>query len=165
MGGASPVASGKPYTGPFDISDREELVLAIATQDGVQSPIARFNIPKKDAKFRVEPIRPAVWNRTFQKDATSETFAFLEQLANREASLGGLLIDGQKESTYWEFTTDRNSPATVAEIRKVTDLMMTMFPGRSITLKVEVLSFKRGQDLIDLVADLKTELQPNEVIQ
>lgn len=165
VGGASPIASGKPYTGPFTIADREELVMAVASEDGVQSDIARFNIPKKDAKFRVDPIRPALWNRSFQKDATTETFAFLEQLANREVSLGGLRVDGERESRYWEFTTDRNSPATVAEIRKVTDLMMTMFPGRSVTLKVDVLSFKRGQDLIDLVADLKTELQPNEVIQ
>ncbi len=139
--------------------------MAVASADGVQSGIARFNIPKKDAKFSVDATRPALWKRSFQKDATSETFAFLEQLANREVSLGGLRIDGEKESKYWEFTTDQDSAATVAEIRKVTDLMMTVFPGRNVTLKVDVLSFKRGQDLIDLVVDLKTELHANEVTQ
>jgi hypothetical protein len=165
VGGASPIASGTTYSEPFAIDDGPVLVLALASQDGVQSDIARFNIPKKDAKFSVDPARPARWTRQFRQDSTAETFALLEQLARHEASIGGVRLDGLLDGRYWEFTTDQNSEATVPEIRQVTDMMMNMFPGRSVTMEFEVLSFKRGQDLVDLVADLKTELHPNEVTQ
>lgn len=165
VGGASPIASGTTYTEPFAIDDGPVLVLAIASQDGVQSEISRFNIPKKDTKFSVDPGRPVRWTRQFRMDSTSETFAFLEQLAKHEATMGGVRLDGLLDGKYWEFTTDQSSAATVADIRQVTDMMMTMFPGRSVTMEIEVLSFSRGQDLIDLVAELKTELKPNEVTQ
>ena len=51
------------------------------------------------------------------------------------------------------------------EIRQVLDLMMTLFSGRNVTMRVRTLDFERGQDLIDLVAELRIVLGPNEVKQ
>jgi hypothetical protein len=165
--GASPQTSGRTYTEPFAIAKTEVLVLAIASENGVRSEQVRFAIPADSARdlVKVDPQRPARWTRTFNQDATTETFAFLELLARHDASLGGVQASGQRDQQYWEFITDPQSLKSVAEIRQITDLMLNLFPGRNVTLKTEVLAFERGQELIDLVATLKTELKPNEVKQ
>lgn len=164
---SSPRTSGQIYTAPFPIPNAKVMVLAFAAQDGVESETERFEIPKIDDVdlVKVDPHIPARWTRRFERDSTAETFALLDQLARYNASIGGLRIGGEAQGRYWEFLTDEGTENAIAEIGKMTGLMLELYPGRNVTISTTVLRFERGQDLIDLVADLKTQLKPNEVKQ
>jgi len=164
--GASPKTSGHAYDAPFPIGPDRVLLLAYAAAEGVESDQLRQDIPKEgDKKIIVDPTRPTRWVRRHSRDATGETFEFLTLLAKHRASLAGLGVSGIQDGRYWEFRTDIDSPRPVADVRRITDMMLELFPGRSVTLDVEALDLETGQDLLDLVADLKTTLADNEVKQ
>jgi len=75
------------------------------------------------------------------------------------------MLSGMKDQRYWELTTDDGTAKDAAEVRALADYLMGLFPGRNITLEAHGLQFTRGQDLLDLVAELKTTLRDGEVRQ
>ncbi|MBA2278682.1 MAG: DUF499 domain-containing protein [Chloroflexia bacterium] len=164
--GASPTTSGQRYDEPFVVPDGTRFVLALAAKDGVQSVVERFEVPAgRGGGVVVNSKLPATWRRTFKHDATSETFTFLDQLARHRAVPAGFTLTGMKDQHYWEFGTDDGTAKDSAEVRKLADYLMGLFPGRNITLEVHALQFTRGQDLLDLVAEMKTSLRDGEVRQ
>lgn len=164
--GANPSVSGAVYAEPFTVPAGTRYVLALASADGVTSGVERFDVPIGPI---IGPVvdreKPATWRRTFKLDSTGETFSFLEQLAKHHAWPGGIRLQGLRDPHWWELTTDEGSFKEPERLRALADSMMELFPGRNIALDVETLQFSRGQELLDLVAELKTELKVGEVRQ
>lgn len=164
--GSNPSNFGSVYAEPFVIPDDARVILAIASSHGVTSNVSRFDVPEKGKTgFEVDPKKPAVWSRKVKRDSTGETFTLLDLLTKFNAWPGGFRLTGQKDGHFWELTTDPGSFKESEKIRDLTTAMMELYPGRNVTLDINTLQFARGQDLLELVAELKTELKDGEVRQ
>jgi hypothetical protein len=164
--GSSPTSNGQVYDAPFVIPPDSRYLQAYAKQDGVVSEMVRLDAPKgKALGVIVDPNKGATWRRGFKKDDTSATFDLLDQLKKHRAWPGGIRLTGQRDGQWWELTTDEQSFKEPERIGELATQMMELFPGRNITLDVDVLQFASGQDLLDLVAALKTSLKEGEVKQ
>lgn len=164
--GANPSLSGAVYTEPFVVPTGTRFILALASADGVTSSVAKFDWrDDPDNGPVIDPQKPATWRRAFKLDSTGEAFTFLEQLAKYHAWPGGVRLQGMREPQWWELATDEGSFKEPERVRSLADYLMELFPGRNLTLNVDLLQFSRGQDLLDLVADLKTTLKKGEVKQ
>jgi hypothetical protein len=165
--GSSPENSGATYTSPFVVPATDRFVLAIAEADGVKSPLAKFDIPrdKGETVVSVNALTPATWKRKFKRDSTGESYEWLQLAQNYRATLGGLKLTAMRDTRWVQFAADTEvalSPeAATEEANKLRDFV----PQANIDLEVDQLQFATGQDLLDMVSALKTELQPGEVIQ
>jgi hypothetical protein len=165
--GSGPEAYGQAYTAPFIVPADARFVLAIAEGDGVKSEVAKFDVPKSGEKVvvTVDPARPATWKRKVKKDSTAESYEWLQLAGNHRAELGGLVLQVMQDQRWVEFRADT---AVLLDVPFATDeatRLKELVPSGNLDLEVDVLRFATGQDLIDMVAALKTELQPGEVAQ
>lgn len=164
--GSNPSTSGSVYSAPFPVPNDARIILAIAKAGDVTSDVAKFDVPEGTiAGVVVDPKKPAIWRRKLKKDSTGETFDLLDLLGRYGAHPGGIRLTGLKSPHFWEITTDESSFKEPAEIATLATSMIDLFPGRNVTIDVGTLQFARGQDLLDLVAALKTELKDGEVRQ
>ena len=86
----------------------------------------------------------------------------------------GVLIEEGGRSDIYLFDTRLGLPlpgpggngiATLAQLREQADLLTRIVTNGSLSLDVDALRFPKGQDLIDLVAAMRTELKAGEVKQ
>lgn len=165
--GSGPEAYGVEYSSPFVAPAEARFVLAIADGDGVKSEIAKFDVPKSGEKITVtvDPARPATWKRKVTRDSTAESYEWLELAGKHKVELGGLVLQVMQDQRWVEFRADTSVllpvPASTDEATRLKELL----PAGNLNLEVEVLRFESGQDLLDMVAALKTELKPGEVVQ
>jgi hypothetical protein len=162
--GSNPT-SGLVYDGPFIVDKTARIVQAVASKDGVVSDPARFDVPEVIGKVVVDPGKPVTWYRKMKEDATGEVFTLLEVLGKRRADIAGVRLSGMKGKQFWEFVTDDGSFKDTTTFKDFATRMLDLFPGRVVSIEIGVLHFAKGQDLLDLVADLKTELKQDEVRQ
>ncbi len=164
--GSSPEAAGQAYAGPFAVPPGTRLILAVARADGVSSDPLRVDVPDKDVPVvSVDRHRPALWKPRLRRDDTAETYGFLDLAGKYRALLCGAHITVAKEQRFADFAVDREtrlSPQQVSELAKV---MTDLIPGGRVSLDVEAVAVEQGQDLLDLVAELRMELEPGEVVQ
>ncbi|MGH2534504.1 MAG: DUF499 domain-containing protein [Thermomicrobiales bacterium] len=164
--GASPNTSGLPYDGPVLVPDGTRYVLAQASGDGIVSESARCDVPKgRLDQVTVDPQKPAVWKRRFGQDGTSETYTFLDQLDRHKAWPGGIKLTAQREQRWVELLTDDHTFQEPAVVRDQATMLTAILKAGHVTLDVQALQFSHGQDLLDLVRELKTTLKPGEVEQ
>ena len=163
--GSSPDTAGLAYVDPFAVPAGTKYVIARASADGVESDLARFEVGEVRTGPQVDPAKPAVWKRRFNRDATGEVYAFLDQLDKHRAWPGGVGLAAQREQRWVEFRTHEQVHQEPAKLREQAGLLVTILGGGNITMDLDTLQFAKGQDLLDLVADLKTALKQDEVEQ
>ena len=169
--GADPGQHGQPYDVPFEIPKDCRFVQAIAEAQGVRSALLRVDAPARDGKdggeaVHIDPAKPATWRREFKRDSTGESFALLEQAQRSHAELGyfRLIVAGQKER-WVEFSTGEGFFQPAARVLELAGQLKDLVPEGNLDLTVSALKFERGTDLQDLVADLKDNIKPGEVVQ
>jgi hypothetical protein len=167
LDGSSPEHGGKTYEAPFPVPDGTRFVLARASEDGVTSNLLKADVPEKGKIIGpvIDPQKPGVWKRQLARDSTGETFQFLETIARHNLRLGGVRLDAGREGHWASLWSDDQTYQAPPVIRDQATMLTTMLGGGNLTLQSETIQFARGQDLLDLVADLKTAIKPNEVEQ
>ncbi|ADU51937.1 hypothetical protein Tmar_1836 [Thermaerobacter marianensis DSM 12885] len=165
LDGSSPELSGQPYTGPMAVPPGTRVVLARAWAGPVVSETVRIDVPAGDQPVTVDPRRPALWKRAFKLDGTAETYWFLELAERHRALLCGPRVDVGKEQRFLSLAADEKTQLPPQKVVEIARWMAEILPGGLVTLEVEGLAFQQGQDLSDLVAELRQALQPGEVQQ
>jgi Protein of unknown function (DUF499)/Chitobiase/beta-hexosaminidase C-terminal domain len=165
--GSSPESAGKPYAEPFLVPSGARVVLARASAAGITSSPLRVDVPSDRAVDRpvVDPQKPAVLKRHLTRDSTGETYQFLETAARHSARLGGIRIDVGRDSRFVSLNTDDKTFQDASDVRELARRLMAIIEGGNLTLETERIQFNRGQELLDMIADLKTALKPGEVEQ
>jgi hypothetical protein len=164
--GSGPDTSGQAYAAPFEVPKGTKLVLARASADGTFSELGRFDVPVGPGPdIIVELGKPATWKRRFSQSQTGDTYTFLDVLEKHHAWTGGARLNVGREKHWVELQTDSATFQDPAKIRDQATLIRDILGTGNLTIDVESLQFARGQDLLDLVADLKTTLKPGEVEQ
>lgn len=165
--GSSPEQFGLTYGEPFAVPGDSRFILATASADGVKSEAFKFQVPPpgERAKVVVDPAVGAVWLRTHRRDDTYGSYELLSLLAKYGAEIGGLKVAVMRDTQWAEFRVEAGVFRSVEESRAIADLLHGMLSGGNLNIEATRLRFACGQDLLDLVAGLKTELQENEVKQ
>jgi hypothetical protein len=165
--GSGVETSGISYKKPFEIPEDCRVILAVAEGDGVKSNVVNIPAPKGkvDIASTIHRNKAAIWKRGFKKDSTGETYQFLESAKNYGAELGGVRLIIAKESRWIELNTPDDFFHAVEHFESGADVLKEFIPEGALSIDVGSLKFDSGQQLLDMVADLKTELKEGEVRQ
>ncbi|MGB2956817.1 MAG: FN3 associated domain-containing protein, partial [Anaerolineales bacterium] len=167
--GSNPKNAGAIYKDPFIIPKNTIYVLAYAESDGVESEVERIPIDwEQIGKVEVDLKRLAVWHRRFGYNSTKDTYEFLKQIRDYKASVSGIsiTISGESGDLEWvELTMHENKKVDSETIEECLSMLRKLQGAGQVQLTVERVHFETGQNLIDMVEVLRTELQPGEVKQ
>jgi len=165
--GSGVETSGVSYIKPFEIPADCRVILAVAEGEGIKSPAANIPAPqgKVDIPSTIDRSKAAVWKRSFKKDSTGETYQFLEAAKKHGAELGGARLTIAKDARWIELNTPDDAFHAVGRFEHGADVLKEFIPEGVLSIDISSLKFDSGQQLLDMVADLKTELKEGEVRQ
>jgi hypothetical protein len=143
------------------------LILAVAESEGIRPYSVSIPAPKGrvDPASTIDRTKAAVWRRTFKKDSTGETYQFLENAKKCNAELGGVTLTIAKEMRWIQLSTADDAFHAVQHFEHGADVLKEFIPEGVLSIDVTSLKFDSGQQLLDMVADLKSELKEGEVNQ
>lgn len=158
--GSNPVANGGAYTEPFIVPTGARFVQAVPANG--KGKTEQFGIPAEAEKVIIDPAKPYFWHRTFQRDSTMETFNFIEVCRRHDARLGGININVGGNKHWADLNLDPDTYHGVDEVVQAIEMLQGFVHQGAVTLKTTTLNVESGQSLLDLVADLKTEIKQGE---
>lgn len=162
--GSTPSTASGVYEESFPVPDGTICVLAVGEKDGIRSEILRADVPKGRQTVAIDPAKPATWKRSHSYDTTKETYEFLANLEKIDAKiLGPRVMVGS--SPWAEFNADASMSLDRATLEKILHPLREIVGAGEVQLTCDALAFSSGQDLLDWVADHKTELKEHEVSQ
>ncbi|MBU0646723.1 DUF499 domain-containing protein, partial [Patescibacteria group bacterium] len=159
--GSGVETSGVPYDKPFEIPADCRVILAIAEGDGVKSQPVNIPAPKGkvDIASTIDRTKAAIWKRSFKQDSTGETYQFLEITKKHGGELGSVSLIIAKETRWIQLTTPDDAFHAIEHFEHGADVLKEFIPEGVLSIDVGSLKFDSGQQLLDIVADLKTELK------
>ncbi len=167
--GSSPKVAGAVYDEPFVIPPGSPMVLAYAERDGIESDVLRVPIDwERDEGVKVDPKLPATLARRIETASTKETYELLTQVEKAQGKFLGLTltIGGDARVRDWlELSAADEKAIPPEQIEQALDALRKIQSEGQVRLEAVALDFPTGQDLLDWVADARTELQPGEVKQ
>jgi hypothetical protein len=156
--------NGAVYAGPFEIPKGTICVLAIAKKGNVSSKPVRLDIEDK-GEVPIDPGRPVSWKRHFSLDNTKEAYEFLKRLQKCCACALNVRVLIEADNRWVEITFDREFSLEGAKIETAINQLRQLLSQGNVTIEVEKLDFVKGQDLLDWVAEIKSDLKPGEIEQ
>ncbi|HEX5416073.1 MAG TPA: chitobiase/beta-hexosaminidase C-terminal domain-containing protein, partial [Chloroflexota bacterium] len=170
--GSSPDVAGAPYQEPFPVTEGARVILAKASARGLASAVLKADVPTRNQgnggngpAVIVDPGKPAVWKRQQRLDSTGEVYSWIERVGKLGGEVGGVRLSAAKDRLWVELQVADELSLSATAMGEQADALSRLVPGGNLSLNAEVLRFSRGQDLLDLVAGLRTQLQPGEVTQ
>ncbi|RLB27740.1 MAG: hypothetical protein DRH11_18240, partial [Deltaproteobacteria bacterium] len=140
-----------------------------AERDGIESEVERIPINWEGTEeVKVEPDRPALWKRLQRTESTKESYEFLDRSRRLNASPVGLTITvgGAGGVREWvELTTYEEKKISPDLIEECLNSLRKIQTEGQVTMEAKSLYFESGQDLLDWVEEVKTELGPSEIKQ
>jgi hypothetical protein len=167
--GSDPKVTGAVYEGPFTIPRGSPLILAYGERDGIVSQVEHISISwDEDEGVKVDPTRPAFWRRRLQTSSTKDCYEFLERLKKHRAKVVGLTITigGEGGVREWtELTTYEDKQIEPQMIEECLEALRRIQSEGQVKAEAKALHFESGQDLLDWVEEVRTELQVGEIKQ
>jgi hypothetical protein len=162
--GSTPGTASGVYTDPFPVPEGTICVLATGEKDGIRSEMLRADVPRDNQPVAIDPTKPATWKRPHAFDTTRESYEFLAKLEKAGARILGTRV--MVGSSPWaEFNTDASMPLDRAALERILHPLREIVGAGEVQLSCDGLAFSSGQDLLNWVADHKTELKEHEVSQ
>jgi len=162
--GSNPRNSGGVYDEPFFIPEDTQVVLAIAEKKGIVSETHRLDIPPDDEPFEIDPDKPAKWHREHLLSSTKESYDFLKLLKKHNAEAFGPRVTMGGEN-WIELAFDPRLSVNGEKLEGAVEHIRGLLPEGQISIQTTTLNFLKGQHLLDWVAEVRTEIKPDEVEQ
>ncbi|HEY9786570.1 MAG TPA: DUF499 domain-containing protein [Candidatus Obscuribacterales bacterium] len=163
--GSDPKLTGGLYDAPALVPTGTVCVLAVAEKGGVYSEVHRREIDwsAKDG-FKLAPDQPVTWKRRHEQQTTKESYEFLATLKKHQASAFGTRVSivGQN---WVELTFDEKLPLDAEKLESIIGNLRGLLADGQVAIDSTALYFPTGQQLLDWIAEAKTELKPKEVVQ
>jgi len=167
--GSNPRDASAVYKAPFIIPKESIMVLAFAAKEGIESDVERIAVDwEQIGKVEVDLKRPVIWHHRHGFNSTKDSYEFLELLRKHFARASGmtLTILGESGNKDWVELTMYEHKIVGSELLEECLEMLRKLQGTGqVQLVAERMHFEIGQNLLDLVEELRTELQPGEVKQ
>ena len=165
--GSSPDSQGLQYDKPFEYPKDCQIILAIAEESGIKSETTKI-MPPKEGGPPITPIdreKQAVWKRSIKRDSTGETYKLFELAKKYSAALGGVRLAVMKDTRWAQLDTPDNAYYSIEQFEKGASALREFVTDGVLSIDIDSLQFESGQQLLDMVADLKTEIKEGEVRQ
>lgn len=90
-----------------------------------------------------------------------------ERLIKFEGTVQGVIIDvfANDESASLSYSAEGSTQYTGEDIKTLLEKLQGVMKGSQVSISVEEVNYKRGQQLIDWLAEVGRQLQPGEVRQ
>jgi hypothetical protein len=167
--GSDPKVAGAVYDGPLTVPKVSPLVMTFAEREGIESLVERILIDwDTDEEVKVDPSRPAKWQRSQQTDSTKGSYEFLQRLKKHNAKAVGLTITigGEGGIREWiELTTYEEKQVEPEQVEECLEALRKIQTEGQVKAQAKALYFETGQDLLDWVEAVRTELHPGEIKQ
>lgn len=165
--GSSPQLAGGTYDGPVTLKKGTPLVLAYAMCDGIESPVEQIAIDwtkKEDDAKPIDPQKPAIWKRHHPYHITQESYDFIDRLKRHEATASGLKISVTGDR-WAELNLHEKIELSAFDLNQVVEVVRKLPGSGQLGVEAGAIHFVRGQQLLDWVNEVKTELRRGEVVQ
>jgi hypothetical protein len=165
--GSDPKLSGGIYNDPFIVPPGTICVLAVAEKRDVISEVHRLNIEwDKVDNFQVDPAKPAIWQREHHLGTTKETYELIGRLKKYQAAVLSPRINVSITGGHWvELSVDSNMVFDADKLESVVNLLRSLLADGEVDIETTSINFSTGQQLLDWVAEVKTEISSHEVQQ
>jgi len=167
--GSNPRDVGAVYKEPFIIPKDTIFVLAFASKDGIESEVEQIPIDwEQIGKVEIDPKQPAIWHHRHGFNSTKDSYEFLQLLKNHNSKASGVIltISGEAGDKEWvELTMYEHKIVSSEGIEECLEMLRKLQGTGQVQLVAERIHVETGQELLDLVEELRTELQPGEVKQ
>jgi hypothetical protein len=120
---------------------------------------------KVDVGTTIDRNKAAVWKRGFKRDSTGESYKFLETAKKYGAELGSVRLTIMRDTRWIELSTPEDIHYAIPHFERGVDTLKEFIPDGNLSVDIGSLKFDSGQQLLDMVAELKTELKEGEVRQ
>jgi hypothetical protein len=146
------------------------MVLAFAQRDGVVSEVLRVPVPTGvgSGHVAVDPKRPAVWQRAFTFPSTKESYECIERAKKYLVLFSGVnvTIMGESGDKEWiELQTYQEKQIAPELMEECLAVLRKLQGNGQVQLGCSALHFELGQDLLEWVEEIRTELKAGEVKQ
>lgn len=167
--GSDPKLSGSTYDSPVPIPRETQIVLAYAECLSVPSELLRAQIPAGTGPVEEKPIdpnKPAIWKRPHAYYFTNESYEFIDRLKRHDVKISGAKIsitgDRWLELTFHDLIEldAANLSATIETLRA-----LPVTGNGQVEVSATALYFPSGQQLLDWLNEVKTDLKSSEVKQ
>ncbi len=167
--GSDPKVAGATYEGPFTIPKKAPLVLAYAERGGVESQVEHIPINwGTEEEIKVDPTLPAIWRRRQETESTKASYEFLELLKKHRSKAVGLsiTIGGEGGVREWiELRAFEDKQIEPELIEACLESLRKIQTEGQVKIETRALSFETGQDLLNWVEEVRTELRAGEIKQ
>jgi hypothetical protein len=162
--GSDPKVCGAIYDGPFVVPSGTLMVLTVAEKHGIVAE-QRFDIDGLDpGRLTIDPHQPVVWKREHAPKTTQESYAFVDRLKKYQVSVPGPVVEitGQ----HWlQLTCDDRLALRADQLEEVINHLRGLLSEGQVAVEARSLHFPSGQQLLDWVEEVRTELTSEEVKQ
>jgi len=165
--GSSPQLAGGTYDAPVTLKKGTPLVLAYAMCDGIESPVEQISIDWTKKEDDVKPIDPeklATWKRPHAYHITQESYDFIDRLKRHEATASGLKVSVTGDR-WAELNLHEKIELGAIDLNQVVEVVRKLPGSGQLGVEAGAIHFARGQQLLDWVNEVKTELRRGEVVQ
>ncbi|MBT3387038.1 MAG: DUF499 domain-containing protein [Desulfobacula sp.] len=166
--GSDPKTMGAVYNSSFKAPESSPFVLAIAQRSNISSDLEKIIVNEyKEKVVKINPAKKTIWKRRHDKLTARAAHEFMERLKRFQGTAFEVLIDisSNKDDQDINYTNASSSGVDGETFLQIVKQLQSVMKGSQIFLTVERIEFKKGQYLLDWVADVKTTLIPGEVSQ
>lgn len=166
--GSDPKNLGAAYNAPFIVPNGSVFVLAVAEKDGLLSEQHKIGIDwTHDEGIKIDTAKPITLKRTNSPKTTKESYELLGSLKKHHGLIPGprITIMGNTGSKWVELTCGEKLDLTPEKIEELIGNLRGILTEGQVNIEADALKFQNGQDLLEWVSDVKTEISKDEVEQ
>lgn len=163
--GSDPKNAGGTYDSPFVVPQGAVFVLAYGYKNNIASEVYKFEINWKDeGGIVIDPEKPVLWKRRHEPKTTKESYELLRLMKKYSVNMPGPRVTIAGKS-WIELAIDEKVAINSEQMDKVLENLRSLLDEGQVQIEVSALKFPTGQSLLDWVAEVQTELKPNEAFQ
>ena len=120
--------------------------------------------PSGKTTVEIKPEEPAIWKRPHHPSTTKDSYEFLGRLKKFQAEIAGgrVTISGEN---WLELSIDERLKIDSEKLENTIGHLRGLLTEGEVEIEIDSVHFLNGQLLLDWVAEVKTEVKPDEVNQ
>ena len=120
--------------------------------------------PSGKTTVEIKPEKPAIWKRSHHPSTTKDSYEFLGRLKKFQAEIAGgrVTISGEN---WLELSIDERLKIDSEKLEGTINHLRGLLAEGEVEIEIDSVHFPNGQLLLDWVAEVKTEVKPDEVNQ
>jgi hypothetical protein len=131
----------------------------------LKSAVQTIRVPLMPGQIELDKTKPARLKRKTQFQASADTFQWLPIIKKFEANVSGVTIS-LNGSPWLTIDCDYNLLLSAEQIEKTIEFLRDNLINQAVVgIEINKLHFSRGQQLLDYIKEIKSNLKEDEIEQ